>query len=1234
MASKTLPLIAYIICCATLPVSTATAQTGDQDTPYTYSRYGDFKSAQLRSTSTHGYGLYAVEMQMSYSQSVSTFWLYGDRPSTIYMEDVAQLWRWNEIDFEFVPFTESKQAEYFTFSWDGTQPLVPNYNAAVLELSSVLAHTPGADSSQHSVWQTNLIRTDEQVAQQTMNAAAVGLTYTNGAPTGGTFQIVVESGGQTVTSGDIAYNASATDVNNALTAMSDGNAFLSTILTSGFVVNPAGPAGASSSTTKDSTTITVPAGTLAQISPGDAVTEPGATKQNPSIIPSGTTVVSVDRTANTVTVNNAPTATNGSVFLDFTPASTWIVAFNGGVTIAPDAMPNIYLDLSKLTPAGTTLGTIVPGLTPAPANDATSLTVRVFQTPLSPANGQTWLQYLAANTGEGKTYGDSTQWKYPITTLSTPADFPMDQMGSVNFWRMPVGDESKSLDFTSSDYGIFDRTGIYRGALAKATDNTFFTSEPLNNEAFFWDRTLSYNPYTAIYTYVIAWTPTRMAQYLLPKMERDDNGLLPVIDIDNITPLVEYDLANYASLAQSGPQADPTTNGTPGGEKVFGGTVPFAYTELAEQIDNVSINLANYVAYSQASDGINSSATVNATVAAGSLTVTDVNSFSANVTTTKGRLLATLTGVGANTVEKTMFITSDNTSLIPAATWVREVWNDAYLVTLTTPATATGTGSFTFTQGESVFTVTGKTFTGTNDLVVNGLNGNTITAGMTIAASPSGLLPPGDTVASVSAKETVIELNQTPPGTGSDIAYLFNIVTTADNEMVSWLPQAGQLVSGTGIPEGASIASVSTNGSSFTLKTANSKTPTSSISSITLATPEATPGWSGPPPPRGLADSSAYVRSVGFFELKDPTSDGSKTSDYNIAQPSASNDNFWVDFSDTRFWTIEDWKTQITRHFNLGFTNNFTHLGAQPGLSLQYPNISPANIGLTTLGNDQVLELKVGANDLTLDVAGTGWKTPPNMDFYQISANSPTGQVSSSDELLRVEVYRTDSPEGARTHWTANTPALGPTFIFPPYPGETFDLTVNLWVLESGTLSNGASLPAPGHTATLTLSNDATTGPTFKVKSDKDKIIATTPGRIIQVQKPSKGTTTSGHFVTSDYGFYLAQPELDLVRDDHPKVKGTIRHEGASPWYFSEQYGHVYAGAQPWVFSLDFAAWLYPQPDEDGNIWLWSEHFGWSWANAYPFFYSIDDDGWYFIDTSSFVYDVDSGEWKFITQLR
>ncbi len=1312
--------IVLIIACLSLLASLSSSLLAQESSPLPYkeySRYGDFKSAQLRSTTTHGYGLYIAEMQMSPSRSVSTFWLYANSPSANYMQDVAQLWRWNEIDFEFVPYTESTQAEYITFDWNnGDIQDITQYGAS-RELSSVLIRTPNTNKSQYSMWVESLIRTDEVVAEQTLNTYAAANAISGGVDLSGTFTIVVGDGTSAQTFGPFAPNVSASDMQTEL----NSNGFLSAVLgttTTGTVkVTTPGTVGTANKyqiNTGDTTVVLTESGVFGQLANGDLIFQQ-PTSSTPKYLGSGVTVTHVNKTTQVVTlsenfdktgtirldftppegssdpvlnipglsvtegtktvnvgadansvaknstvtqfpaaqifpdnttVTNIDVATNGQsatitfsqaavadgdTQLGFLPASTWNIDLPSGTTITPADMPNITLNLTGLS-SGTTGVPALGIVTPSPASSTTQFIVKVFESGLAPTGTQTWLELLAANTGADKIFPDATTWTYPQTTLGNfpyqGSDLDMTKMGSVNFWRMPVGDESVTLDFTAEGYGTFNRTGIYRGALAGATNPDFFNSEPLNNEAFYWDYNGDYDPYTDVYTYVIAWTPTRMAQYILPKL--DHSGGLPEISLSDLTPVVEYKLDDYGSLAQTGP------DGTPGSTSVDGGQVPFAYTQLAEQIGKVSINVANYVGYSQASGGFNGQVNVDSTpLTAGSSQITGVNSDSGQVAATKASELALLTDFHI-TPQANMYLTSDNTTLVPAATFIEEVWKNAYLVTLSSPTTGSGTSTVTFSNETSTFNATGIFNVSTYTIIVTGVpSGDTITDGMSITAATSGLLSSGTTVSAVSAKGDVVDLNQAPSGTGTAAAYLFKLVApTGTTDKVSWLPQAGQDVSGTGIPAGTTIKSVSTNGTVITLDLPPNTVTTAGDGTIALITSPATPGWSGRQPDSDMADSAAYVRSVGFFEWTG-SGDGSKASDFKIEAPSTSNDNMWVDFSDTSTWSQDStspnyWKPMLSKYFNLGYTNNFTNLGAQTGMSLQYPNISPDNVALTNLsgaGSMQVLALYVGANDLTLNEAGKDWKTPPTLNFYQVSTQSPSGDpITSTNPLIRVEVYQENNRD---LYWTANSAVLDTTNIYAPPVGQSVNVVVKSWELSDGTVTYGASLPAHTYEAKLTLKNDTTKGLTYTITSDPNKIISTAPGRIINVQKGTPKGKGLG-FVSLQFGFSPISLPSNAPRDEHPKGKGSLRSTPSDYWYFSETYGYVWVGALPWVYSLDFEGWYFPYlyDDADGNVWIYVPNLGWFWGNAYPFVYGLNDDGWFYIDPSAYYYDVDTGEWR------
>ena len=74
-----------------------------------YARYGDYLSAQMKSLQKFGYGMFVTKMRAADGPVCSTFWLYADAPAPGCMPEIAQMWRWNEFDFEFVPYTRAAQ---------------------------------------------------------------------------------------------------------------------------------------------------------------------------------------------------------------------------------------------------------------------------------------------------------------------------------------------------------------------------------------------------------------------------------------------------------------------------------------------------------------------------------------------------------------------------------------------------------------------------------------------------------------------------------------------------------------------------------------------------------------------------------------------------------------------------------------------------------------------------------------------------------------------------------------------------------------------------------------------------------------------------------------------------------------------------------------------------------------------------------------------------------------------
>lgn len=100
-----------------------------------YARYGDYLSAQMKSLRKFGYGMFVAKMQAADGPVCSTFWLYADAPAPGCMPEIAQLWRWNEFDYEFVPYTRAHQNSYITLD-DTFTNLTVTYFGSELDLAN------------------------------------------------------------------------------------------------------------------------------------------------------------------------------------------------------------------------------------------------------------------------------------------------------------------------------------------------------------------------------------------------------------------------------------------------------------------------------------------------------------------------------------------------------------------------------------------------------------------------------------------------------------------------------------------------------------------------------------------------------------------------------------------------------------------------------------------------------------------------------------------------------------------------------------------------------------------------------------------------------------------------------------------------------------------------------------------------------------------------------------------
>ena len=130
-----------------------------------YARYGDFLSAQMKSLRKFGYGIYITKMQAADGPVCSTFWLYADAPAPGAMPEIKQLWRWNEFDFEFVPYTQATQNSYITMEGSFPNPSV-TYYGSMLNLNH-----PGAQQIKPEAvsWVKNRFMTDDTVMADMQN---------------------------------------------------------------------------------------------------------------------------------------------------------------------------------------------------------------------------------------------------------------------------------------------------------------------------------------------------------------------------------------------------------------------------------------------------------------------------------------------------------------------------------------------------------------------------------------------------------------------------------------------------------------------------------------------------------------------------------------------------------------------------------------------------------------------------------------------------------------------------------------------------------------------------------------------------------------------------------------------------------------------------------------------------------------------------------------------------------
>ena len=185
-----------------------------------FARLGDYLSAQMQSNRSFGYGLFVCRMQAAPGPVCSTFWLYANQPSPTYAPDIAQLWNWNEIDFEFVPETRAEQAAYLSF--DGSA--LPKANVDVYGARLCLGDPRSQTQDPAAIaWVKGLVRSDDEIARAMWDYYNTWMqpgAVPGAAPTGGT--LVLEDGETGARTAALAYNADAATVQSALDALNDG----------------------------------------------------------------------------------------------------------------------------------------------------------------------------------------------------------------------------------------------------------------------------------------------------------------------------------------------------------------------------------------------------------------------------------------------------------------------------------------------------------------------------------------------------------------------------------------------------------------------------------------------------------------------------------------------------------------------------------------------------------------------------------------------------------------------------------------------------------------------------------------------------------------------------------------------------------------------------------------------------------------------------------------------------
>ncbi len=175
-------------------------------------------------------------------------------------------------------------------------------------------------------------------------------------------------------------------------------------------------------------------------------------------------------------------------------------------------------------------------------------------------------------------------WKYPLTAVKpAPSNFSMRTMTALNWWRMPHGRQLMSVNLPGYPLQQYDAV-LKQPGMAGSTAPQSFTQAAMNNETYVFPGTSGLQPYTNLNTYTVVWTPQRVAFYI--------NAGPDGTNIAGATPVEEFNIADYPSLGAAGPQAPQ-------------GRIPWVDTTFADKLGEVSINLANYVAFKAATSTSN-----------------------------------------------------------------------------------------------------------------------------------------------------------------------------------------------------------------------------------------------------------------------------------------------------------------------------------------------------------------------------------------------------------------------------------------------------------------------------------------------------------------------------------------------------------------------------------------------------------------------------------------------------